>query len=73
MYKQHQEAQAYLNRLKEVWDEALREWKTIEEIKEEISSVCVKCLMPASENCEICLWNTITSDQLYIEFDKLEE
>lgn len=71
MYKQHQEAQAYLNRIKEVWDEALREWKSLGEIKEEISSVCIKCLMPATEECEICNWSMV--NQLYLNFESLED
>lgn len=72
MYKKHQEAQTYLNTIKQIWDEALREWKSVEEIQEDIANICTKCLMPPSEECEMCLWNTTveeTKEDIYKELE----
>lgn len=49
-------------------DIAIRDKKTVEQLKLDIQSMCIKCLKNAEEikDCEICNWHT--SIQLEINF-----
>lgn len=68
----HKTIQTYANNIKEIVDKAVRERRTPEELKEEIQNLCVKCMLPPTEDCQICN-GTQVNDQLYINFEWLSE
>lgn len=74
--KERQEIQLskFVSKVNEEWKKAIDCMKSAEEFKEYIANMCVKCLKPYEEDCDICNGHTTVNElQLTLDFKWYDE
>ncbi len=59
----------YIEHVNKKAKKAIDTCQSAQDLKDEISNMCVKCFLPQSENCDICNWHS--ADQLFLNFEAL--
>lgn len=64
------ETYKFVQAVKESCNQWIDNEKTAEQLKEEISNMCLDCFRVKNEDCDICLWSC--KDQLFLNFEVID-
>lgn len=64
----------FIDKVKERWQNAIDKARSAEELRDEISKMCLNCFktMEDIDSCDLCYGNTRIDDQLYLNFEVLD-
>ena len=65
----------FIDKVKERGQNAINKSRSAEELRDEISKMCLNCFKTREDidSCDLCYGNTRVDDQLYLNFEWLSE